>query len=110
MPVYEFACAAHGAFEASRPMAAFADPCPCPECGAQAPRVLLTAPTLSNADRGRIRAHAVNERAADTPRRASSHGAGCACCSGGGKQGGKTLRRPDGAKSFPSSRPWMISH
>ena len=36
------------------------------------------------------------------------HGAGCACCSG------KSMRYDqegqDGTKSFPTSRPWMISH
>lgn len=26
------------------------------------------------------------------------------------KMGSKTLHRPDGSKSFPTKRPWMISH
>lgn len=110
MPLYEYRCDRHGLFEALRPMATFAEPCACPECGAQAPRVMVSAPRLASSNRARMAAHAVNERSADTPRRLSSHGPGCACCSGGAKQGRATLRRPDGAKSFPAARPWMISH
>jgi putative FmdB family regulatory protein len=110
MPVYEYWCATHGLFEAMRPMAAYAEPCDCPECGAAADRVLVTAPRLAAADRTRMQAHAVNERAADSPKKLSSHGPGCACCKGGAKPGRATLRRADGAKSFPGSRPWMISH
>ena len=110
MPIYEYRCADHGLFEAMRPMAAYTDSCDCPECGIAADRVLVTAPHLATADRGRIQAHAVNERSADSPKKLSSHGAGCACCSGGARPGRATLRRSDGAKSFPGSRPWMISH
>jgi putative FmdB family regulatory protein len=109
MPVYEFHCESHGTFDALRPMAAFADPCPCPHCGAPAPRVLITPPRLAARDRGQVKAHAVNERSADSPRRASSHGPSCACC-GPKKAKGATLTRPNGSKSFPTKRPWMISH
>ncbi len=112
MPMYEFWCEDHGLFESLRPMAAYAEPCACPDCGASAPRVMATAPRLGASNRGTIRAHETNERAADSPRRLSQqgHGPGCGCCSGGSKRGRKTLRRPDGSKSFPSARPWMISH
>ena len=110
MPLYEFWCETHGPFEAMRSMADFAEPCDCPDCGAPAARVLMTPPRLGAADRSRMRAHAVNERAADSPKKLSTHGPGCACCSGAGKKGRATLRRPDGSKSFPSARPWMISH
>lgn len=110
MPVYEYLCESHGPFEALRPMAAFSEPCDCPDCGSPSPRVLLTAPRLAAADRGRIQAHAVNERSADSPKKLSSHGPGCSCCSGGGKKASGTLTRPDGSKSFPKKRPWMISH
>jgi putative FmdB family regulatory protein len=108
MAVYEYHCDTHGTFDALRPMAAYAEPCPCPDCGTPAPRVMLTPPRLGARDRGRIRAHAINERSADSPRR-SSHGPGCACCSpGGGKA--RAARAADGAKGFPGRRPWMISH
>ncbi|WP_138466147.1 FmdB family zinc ribbon protein [Poseidonocella sp. HB161398] len=110
MPVYDYDCPACGPFEALQPMSAFAAPCTCPVCAAPAPRVLRTAPQIANMDGGRRRAHAVNEKSADSPRRAS-HGPGCSCCSGGGqKKSSGTLYRPDGSKSFPKKRPWMISH
>lgn len=109
MPVYEFWCETHGPFEALRAMADFAKACPCPDCGADASRVLMTPPRLASAKRSTMAAHAVNERAADSPKKLSSHGPGCACCSGAAKPS-RTLSRPDGAKSFPSARPWMISH
>jgi hypothetical protein len=35
------------------------------------------------------------------------HAPGCGCCSGKSKTG---ILRADGAKTFPSARPWMISH
>lgn len=109
MPVYEYACTTHGVFEAHRPMARFADPCPCPACGVAAPRVLVTPPRLATTDRARVKAQAINERAADSPRRTKAHGPGCACCTGPKASNG-ALARPDGSKSFPAKRPWMISH
>jgi putative FmdB family regulatory protein len=108
MPVYEYLCEDHGPFEALRPMTQHAAPCACPDCGADSRRVLLTPPALGARDRGRMKAHAVNERSADSPKRSSGHGPGCGCC--GGKTSSGTLRRPDGSKSFPAKRPWMISH
>lgn len=91
-------------------MSEYASPCNCPECGAEAPRVMLTVPNIANMDKGRRVAHQTNERSADSPKKTSTHGPGCSCCSGGKKAGRKTLHRPDGSKSFPSARPWMISH
>lgn len=110
MPVYEYFCEEHGPFVEMRPMAQSADPCACPSCGEEKPRAFFTAPALGASDRGRMKAHAVNERAADSPKKASTHGPGCACCAGGESKSRKTLHRPDGSKSFPSNRPWMISH
>lgn len=110
MPLYEFWCGTHGVLAALRPMADFAKPCACPDCGADAPRVLITPPRLAAADRGRIRAQAVNERAAEIPKRLSEHGPGCACCASGAKPARPALTRPDGSRSFPSARPWMFSH
>lgn len=109
MPVYEYVCKKHGTFEALRPMESYADPCACPACGAQSARIMLTAPRLTARDRGQMRAHAVNERSASDPKRSSSHGAGCACCSPA-RKGGKASAGPEAAKGFPSRRPWMISH
>lgn len=113
MPVYEYDCGRCGAFAALRPMAEFADPQPCPDCGSPAPRVLLTAPMLATMDAGKRSAIATNERSAHAPKRLSAsagHGPNCGCCGSGNRRGRKTVRAADGSKSFPNSRPWMISH
>ena len=109
MPVYEYMCDDCGPFEEMVPMARFADPRDCPDCGAASPR-LLTIPRLAAVSSDTRRAHETNERAADSPKRSKVHGPGCGCCGGGKKKSSKTLYRPDGSKSFPTKRPWMISH
>jgi len=114
MPVYEYACDKCGAFAELRPMAEYADPQPCPGCGAPSPRVLLTAPMLATMDAGTRKAIATNERSAHAPKLMSAsagHGPNCSCCStNSGRKSRKMVRGPDGSKSFPTSRPWMISH
>jgi putative FmdB family regulatory protein len=72
MPFYDYACSDCGRFTESRPIAAFADPCPCPECGKQAPRT-LTAPALGAGTTAPAEAGA----AASPFRR---HAGGCGCC------------------------------
>lgn len=109
MPVYEYFCDTCGPFEALAPMARYSEPCDCPDCAAPAPRVMMTAPNLAVMSSSIRKAHETNERSADSPKR-SGHGPGCSCCSSGKKLGSKTLHRPDGSKSFPTKRPWMISH
>lgn len=86
MPTYDYICTDCGAFESYASMADFDKPQPCPFCAAPA-------------------------RSADSPRR-SAHAPGCSCCSGGAtkKKNTGTFYRPDGSKSFPAKRPWMISH
>jgi putative FmdB family regulatory protein len=112
MPVYEYLCEGCGPFTDMRPMAECALPRECPGCGFEAPRVLLTAPHFAAMSAERREAHATNERSAHAPQRSSSlndrHGAGCRCC--GQKLTRKSVRGPKGAKSFPNSRPWMLSH
>ena len=109
MPVYDHDCAQCGPFSALRPMARSAEPHECPACGALAPRAFFTAPALARMDAGRRSAIATNERSANEPRQSKAHGAGCGCCS-------VPARKPsaggaaDGVKSFPNTRPWMISH
>lgn len=109
MPIYDYDCETCGPFEALRPMADFAEPCDCPECTKPAPRVLLSAPNVSMVSTESRHAHHTNERSADSPKK-SSHGPGCSCCGGGKSKNSGTLYRPDGSKSFPAKRPWMISH
>lgn len=109
MPVYEYQCVDCGTFEEMMPISQFQDPCDCPGCGVSAPRVLITMPRLAAVSSTLRRAHETNERSADTPKR-SAHGPGCGCCGSSAKKPSKTLHHPNGTKSFPSKRPWMISH
>ena len=118
MPVYEYLCEDCGDFTALRPMSEYQTPQPCPDCGAAAPRVMLTAPHFSGMSRESFTAHATNERAANAPltpgefKAKQKHPSSCSCCSGGMKSRSKskTATAASGAKSFPSARPWMISH
>jgi putative FmdB family regulatory protein len=110
MPLYEYECMTHGVFHALRPMAEYQSPQACPCCGEQATRVVATAINLSHVTATNRKAHERNERSAHAPAssRDKKHGAGCSCCSDA-RQPGKTVTAADGAKTFPSQRPWMIS-
>jgi putative FmdB family regulatory protein len=112
MPVYDYLCAQCGPFTDMRPMADCDQPNDCPKCGKQAPRAFLTAPYFAAMSAERRLAHATNERSASSPQVLSkvknAHGASCNCC--GGKPLRPSKRAGNGAKSFPTSRPWMISH
>lgn len=109
MPLYDYLCEDCGPFSAFASLQNYADPCGCPSCAQTAERVLMNAPRLAVMSGSKRRAHETNERSADSPKR-SSHGPGCACCSSPAARPSKTLHHADGAKSFPSKRPWMISH
>jgi len=112
MPVYDYLCAACGPFTGMRAMAECELPSECPSCGEGAPRAYLTAPRLAGLSAERRLAYATNERSANAPSALSgttkNHGAGCSCCSKSASR--LTKRGTDGSKSFPQSRPWMISH
>lgn len=111
MPVYDYECERCGPFTWMRPMSECDLPAECPRCGDDAPRAFLTAPHLAMATERRL-AYATNEKSAHMPRRVSDsarlHGAGCGCCGGQAKRTAK--RGKNGAKGFPTRRPWMISH
>ncbi len=116
MPTYGYICPDCGPFERFRPMAESAEPSDCPGCGVSAPRVILSAPRMAMMDAGTRKAHATNEKARHAPdvsskdsRSSGGHGAGCSCCSGGAKQS-RAVYTAGGGKTFPSARPWMISH
>ena len=68
MPLYEYECAEHGVFERSRPMAEASLGAPCPDCEAEAPRI-LSAPNVPALPRGLSLAHERNERSRHEPRR-----------------------------------------
>jgi putative FmdB family regulatory protein len=118
MPTYDYACPDCGGFDAFRSLALRNDPATCPECGTASPRVFVSAPNLACVSSETRHAMDTNERARHEPRSSKSleggsygrlkHPAGCGCCSTSKKA--TTVRTPDGAKGFPSKRPWMISH
>ncbi len=112
MPVYEYLCEECGPFTEIRPMAEFQSPCECPECAAQAPRVLLTAPNFACMPANERKARSINEASAHAPKTLdqykASHAPGCGCCSG--RPSRLVAKTKSGAKSFPTARPWMISH
>jgi putative FmdB family regulatory protein len=109
MPVYDYLCTDCGPFSELKPMSAFSDPCGCPACGQSSERAILRAPFIAGMDATKRTSIAVNERSSHEPKssRMSGHGSGCGCCK---PLGSKTRTSPSGAKSFPSARPWMISH
>jgi putative FmdB family regulatory protein len=110
MPVYDYDCRRCGPFSETKPMAEYAAPQPCPSCADPAPRAIFSVPAIAGMDAAARTAHATNERSAHAPKssKASGHGPNCGCCKS--KAPSRTLVRPDGSKSFPGSRPWMISH
>lgn len=114
MPIYEYFCENCGDFSALRSMSERNEPCPCPRCGAESDRILLSAPMLATMDGAARRARATNERSANAPMSSveyaagHKHGQGCGCCSGTPLK--LTVRAADGSKAFPTKRPWMISH
>lgn len=114
MPTYDYACADCGGFDAFRALAMRNEAAACPDCGAPSPRVFATAPRLGLMEGTTRRAMETNERARHEPKRSGDyarlkHPAGCGCCSTGASRKA-TVTAPNGAKAFPSKRPWMISH
>lgn len=113
MPTYDYACPDCGGFDAFRSLSQRNEPAACPDCGAASPRVFASAPRLALLEGGTRRAMDVNERARHEPKSSRDyqrlrHPAGCGCCGTGRSKA--TVTAPNGAKAFPSKRPWMISH
>ncbi len=113
MPTYDYACPSCGGFDAFRPLSERNEPAACPDCATASPRVFVTAPRLALMDSGTRSAIGVNERARHEPKRSGDyarlkHPAGCGCCGTGRSKA--TVTAANGAKAFPSKRPWMISH
>ena len=108
MPTYDYECRKCGVFSSIKPMSEHRDPQPCPDCGTGAERVLVSAPAFAGMATGLRQAHATNERSSNEPQKHQvKHGAGCGCC--GGKSSASS-GQAGAVKSFPGSRPWMISH
>jgi putative FmdB family regulatory protein len=87
MAVYDYRCESCGPFTATRPMAECDAPHACPACGKDADRAWITAPRLGMSARSSQLASA--ECCAEAPGM-SSHGGGCACCSGASMRFGKS--------------------
>jgi putative FmdB family regulatory protein len=98
MPVYEFECVDHGAFELTRPMAQMREPAPCPDCGSLGKR-LLSAPSLATGSVIGRRAAAVNERSQHEPRIVQ-------------REAPRSTGEPQKRAVHSSSRgyPWAIGH
>ena len=118
MPTYDYDCPSCGGFDALRSLSVRNEPCACPDCGTASPRVFIHAPRLSCTTAQARKAHDTNERAQHAPRSSRDseggygrmrHPAGCGCCSPGARKA-NTVTAVNGAKAFPSKRPWMISH
>lgn len=118
MPTYDYHCSDCGGFDAFRSLAQRNDPAACPSCRTPSPRVFASAPHLACVSSATRRAHETNERAAHAPRSSSDdagsysrmrHPSGCGCCSSSSARR-TTVTTPQGHKTFPSKRPWMISH
>lgn len=104
MPVYQYKCDDCGLFEETKPLSLFAEPCKCPACGAISPRA-LTVPQMSVMTSYARRSHAINERSADSPKRAKANGL---------TPSGPRIKRgatsgANGFKNTPNARPWMLS-
>ncbi len=115
MPIYEYLCNDCGPFTDMRPMAECDLPQDCPQCETTSPRVILTAPAFFCMPSDKRKAHAANEQSRHAPKTLdqykAAHGPGCGCCSSGRKKPARLVTKTkSGAKGFPSSRPWMISH
>jgi putative FmdB family regulatory protein len=113
MPTYDYTCSACGGFDALRSLSNRNEPAACPDCGAASPRVFVSAPRLALMDSGARSAMGINELARHEPKRSGDyarlkHPAGCGCCSSSRNKA--TVTTHNGAKAFPSKRPWMISH
>jgi len=117
MPTYDYACPTCGGFDAFRALAERNEPMACPDCASLSPRVFVSAPRLACLNGSTRSAIETNERSAHAPISSKEYGAysrlkhpaGCGCCSSA-TQRARTVTAANGAKSFPTKRPWMISH
>jgi putative FmdB family regulatory protein len=109
MPVYDYECAQHGAFEALRPMSESAAQQPCPRCGNSCARVMLSFARLGLLSTTERRARTRNEVSAHQPKTSAQlrHELGSGCCSGAERQAAASDAPV--ARKF-SGRPWMINH
>jgi len=99
MPLYEFACQVHGAFELRRPFSQASDPALCPRCGDLARRV-FTIPNVPRTPAWIVEGLTREERSRHEPRVATR------------EELGLPAPDPEGKPQYgvAKGRPWMISH
>ncbi len=103
MPLYEYACEAHGRFDETRRFSESAAPCACPQCGVDAPRV-FSLPRLRRLDPTTVQAMDRNQRSAHEPH---------VCSAGCGHSRAVVPVGADGtpkAVAYDGPRPWVIEH
>lgn len=106
MPMYEYLCdSCDHVFTELRPMAEHRAPRPCPQCGAEARRIVGTAPRLNDMPQTQRHAHETNERSAHEPR-VRHHQCGAGCNHHGGSTAKRSLQQP----ARRGTRPWMLGH
>lgn len=77
MPNYDYLCADHGPFTAFKPIARYQEPEPCPDCAVEAPRVIMTAPSVRGASKS---SDAGGGSSPAWLGGMKKHAGGCACC------------------------------
>jgi putative FmdB family regulatory protein len=84
MPLYDYDCPSCGSFSALRPLAEFASPGTCPQCGSTSPKA-LTSPAFHGATKRQMAYDADSSNSSqhvtsDATRMSARHGLGCSCC------------------------------
>ena len=96
MPLYEYECKRHGAFELSRPMSESRNDARCPECRRACPRVLSVTNVAQVAASDRM-ARDRNEQSRHEPRVVS-------------RQKAPSAAPPRLVSASSCGRPWAIGH
>ena len=102
MPIYEYVCRGCGDFSAMRRVLERDLPIACPSCDAPAARAILSAPATRRVAAEVNAARAINERAANEPKRYSGSDPAQSLSSSG--------TRSSCRASLAGTRPWMIGH
>lgn len=105
MPIYEYECGDCGNFTEMRRIVDCNTVQMCPTCGFQARRVIGTV-MLSIMSSKQRSVHVTNERSVHAPTSCHQNGH----CDERKVGHSKTSANSEFIKTFPSKRPWMISH
>jgi putative FmdB family regulatory protein len=108
MPLYEYECTDHGAFELLRTVSEHAAAAHCPTCGVESQR-LFSAPYLTVMPRNQVIARERNEQSRYAPRvsdqKPGNHRCTTSCSHGSSKTGSG-----QGLRAYGGKRPWVIEH